>query len=472
MNYNASGVRNRFKTAEGRFVLHAERTTGLQPFNYQRSPRLTLAQLQGGAEEGAWILFNIGECLNIARYDATHKDPSKALLFNSSPVRTGYPTCHAYAPARDGLDLLVGLGDGSVLLLSLRAHLQAAGISVKPNPAVSLAPETVSEVHRCTALAWVPRSDAGVFAAAFSSGNIYVYKKSHLTGEGSGKFSLSLGSGNKSQAPSSTIQLTGGGVNDIAVSPDGRLLAAACRDGALRLVDLGSGGVVGGFCSYYGALLCCAFSPCGKFVATGGEDDLVSVYGVAERSPVVYGEGHRSWVSRVAWDPWAFHDASGGASRPRTALPEPLAGPPPRLYRLGSAGQDCELCMWDVQPGGDGEGLAGLMAAASLGPGAGGGMKRNGSVGALAAAGGSRPSDGSPVAGSGPGHDRKSSVGKGGGLCPSLPRADMYIIQPVMEHKIHLEPMSDLLYTEEAIFTVDHTGNIRTWVRPQPEAGA
>lgn len=89
------------------------------------------------------------------------------------------------------------------------------------------------------------------------------HRQAHLTGEGSGKFSLSLGSSSKSQAPSSTITISGGGINDVAASPDGRQLAAACRDGALRLVDLGTGTVVAGFTSYYGALLCCAFSPDG-----------------------------------------------------------------------------------------------------------------------------------------------------------------------------------------------------------------
>lgn len=124
-------------------------------------------------------------------------------------------------------------------------------------------------------------------------------------GSGGGKFSLSIGSSSKtSQSPSATIPISGGGINDIAISPDARQLAAACRDGALRVVDLATGTVVGGFTSYYGALLCCAFSPDGKYVATGGEDDLVAVYGLAERFPVMHGEGHRSWVSRVAFDPW------------------------------------------------------------------------------------------------------------------------------------------------------------------------
>ena len=35
---------------------------------------------------------------------------------------------------------------------------------------------------------------------------------------------------------------------------------------------------------------------------TGGEDDLVNVYSVAERRIVVRGQGHKSWVSVVAFD--------------------------------------------------------------------------------------------------------------------------------------------------------------------------
>lgn len=66
-------ARDRFKTAEGRFRLLTERKTGLQPFNYQRSSRLTLASLHGGAEEGTWIIFNVGDAVNVCRYDSTHK---------------------------------------------------------------------------------------------------------------------------------------------------------------------------------------------------------------------------------------------------------------------------------------------------------------------------------------------------------------------------------------------------------------
>lgn len=69
--------------------------------------------------------------------------------------------------------------------------------------------------------------------------------------------------------------LGGGCVHDVAFSPDGRTLAAVCRDGGLRVLDVASGAVLCGTRAYYGALLCVAYSADGKYVAAGGEDDLV-----------------------------------------------------------------------------------------------------------------------------------------------------------------------------------------------------
>ena len=54
--------------------------------------------------------------------------------------------------------------------------------------------------------------------------------------------------------------------------------------------------------SYYGGLLCCAWSPDGKYVATGGEDDLVAVFCIEQGSVIAFGEGHTSWISQVAFD--------------------------------------------------------------------------------------------------------------------------------------------------------------------------
>ena len=105
--------------------------------------------------------------------------------------------------------------------------------------------------------------------------------------------------------------------------------------------------------SYYGALLCCAWSPDGQYVAVGGEDDSLAIYSVAQRRCIVWGEGHGSWVAAVKWDA----DVPKGAASPHPAADSCAdESPPPagangsasELYRVVSVGQDCRLGMWDV----------------------------------------------------------------------------------------------------------------------------
>ena len=56
--------------------------------------------------------------------------------------------------------------------------------------------------------------------------------------------------------------------------------------------------------SYFGGVCCVSWSPDGRYIAAGGEDDLVSIYGLAERGLVAWGQGHSSWVMQIAFDPW------------------------------------------------------------------------------------------------------------------------------------------------------------------------
>ena len=90
-----------------------------------------------------------------------------------------------------------------------------------------------------------------------------------------------------------------------------------------RLIDL--------FYSYYGGLTCVCWSPDGKYVVTGGQDDLVSIWCPSE-SPALIArcQGHHSWVTSVAFDPWRCDEKS---------------------YRFGSVGEDCRICLWDFSVG-------------------------------------------------------------------------------------------------------------------------
>lgn len=76
--------------------------------------------------------------------------------------------------------------------------------------------------------------------------------------------------------------------------------------------------------------MCVCWSPDGRYIVTGGQDDLVSIWSFHDRRIVARCEGHHSWVSNVAFDPWRCDD---------------------RTYRFGSVGNDCRLLLWDFSVG-------------------------------------------------------------------------------------------------------------------------
>lgn len=72
------------------------------------------------------------------------------------------------------------------------------------------------------------------------------------------------------------------------------------------------------------------WSPDGKYVVTGGQDDLVSIWSIDEGSLLARCQGHSSWVTGVAFDKWRCDG---------------------RNYRFGSVGEDCLLLLWDFNIG-------------------------------------------------------------------------------------------------------------------------
>lgn len=67
----------------------------------------------------------------------------------------------------------------------------------------------------------------------------------------------------------------------------------------------------------------------------GGEDDLITVYSISEQRVIARGQGHHSWVSVVAFDPY-------------TSTPASIEPCIPGCYRIGSVGHDTQLCLWDI----------------------------------------------------------------------------------------------------------------------------
>lgn len=199
---------------------------------------------------------------------------------------------------------------------------------------------------------WIPGSE-NLFMAAHTNGQLVVYDKekddASLTSSESGhghaseeamkqqpssstamQVLKSVTSRNQKTNPVALWSLSSHKISHFSFSPDRRHLAVVLEDGSLRVLDYLKEEVLDIFRSYYGGLICVCWSPDGKYIVTGGQDDLVTIWSFPDRKIVARCQGHNSWVSAVAFDPWRCDD---------------------RTYRFGSVGDDCRLLLWDFNVG-------------------------------------------------------------------------------------------------------------------------
>ncbi|CAH2046056.1 unnamed protein product, partial [Iphiclides podalirius] len=208
---------------------------------------------------------------------------------------------------------------------------------------------------RVTCIKWVPGS-SNLFIAAHASGQLYVYNEELTCGTATPHYQLfKQGDGYSIHTcrTKSTrnplyrwlIGVDGSCINEFAFSPCGTNLAVVSQDGFLRVFHYDTMELIGRARSYFGGFLCVCWSPDGKYVVVGGEDDLVTVWSFGERRVVARGQGHRSWVSVVAFDPYVVSFSEGEHEE---AAEEEGTGESVQCYRLGSVSQDTQLCLWDL----------------------------------------------------------------------------------------------------------------------------
>ncbi|KAG4152287.1 hypothetical protein ERO13_D04G113600v2 [Gossypium hirsutum] len=374
--------------------------------------------------KGTYLIFNVGDAIFISDLNSQDKDPIKSINFSNSN-----PICHAFDQnAKDGHDLLIGLNSGDVYSVSLRQQLQDVGKKLVGAQHYNK-DGSVNNSSRCTGIAWVPGSD-GVFVVAHADGNMYVYEKNK---EGAGdssfpvvkdqtQFSVSHARYSKSN-PMARWHVCQGSINSIAFSHDGAYLATVGRDGYLRVFDYSKEQLVCGGKSYYGALLCCAWSMDGKYILTGGEDDLVQVWSMEDRKVVAWGEGHNSWVSGVAFDSYWSSPNSDGTGETV-------------MYRFGSVGQDTQLLLWDLE-------MDEIVVP----------LRRC-------------PPGGSPTYSTGSQSSHWDNISPLGTLQPAPSIRDVPKVSPLVAHRVHNEPLSGLIFTQESVLTVCREGHIKIWMRP------
>ncbi|XP_032576961.1 WD repeat-containing protein 20 [Drosophila sechellia] len=349
---------------------------------------------------GDRICFNFGRDLYVYSFRGAKKGTEMSKPIDKKFYKGTNPSCHDFnvsSATPTGAPLLVGFTTGQIQLVS--PHVGPREVRKLFNE------ERLIDKTKVTCLKWLPNSPH-LFLAAHASGHLYLYNEELPCAATAPSYQpFKLGDGytiltSKSKTTRNPLfkwvfSTDNCCVNEFCFSPCGSHLAVVSQDGFLRVFHYDTMELLGIARSYFGGFLCVCWSPDGKYIVVGGEDDLVTVWSLHERRVVARGQGHRSWVSVVAFDPYTtsytnwdggdFSDdenqmneyshsrearfsgdstANGGfegfdrnstpvhAARngPHSASFRSDASSAEKLmsYRLGSVSQDTQICLWDI----------------------------------------------------------------------------------------------------------------------------
>ncbi|CAH0728163.1 unnamed protein product, partial [Brenthis ino] len=292
------------------------------------------------------ICFNHGKELYVYVYRGIKKAADLTKPVDKKMYKGTNPTCHDFnivTMTTESVSLVIGFSTGQIQLID----------PIKKELSKLYNEERLIDKTRVTCIKWVPGS-SNLFISAHASGQLYVYNEELTCGTTSPHYQLfKQGDGysihtcrtksTRNPLYRWVIGAEGSCINEFAFSPCGTNLAVVSQDGFLRVFHYDTMELIGRARSYFGGFLCVCWSPDGKYVVVGGEDDLVTVWSFSERRVVARGQGHRSWVSVVAFDPYvvSFTD-------PEHEVEEEKKSESAQCYRLGSVSQDTQLCLWDL----------------------------------------------------------------------------------------------------------------------------
>ncbi|ORX57455.1 WD40 repeat-like protein [Hesseltinella vesiculosa] len=216
--------------------------------------------------------------------------------------------------------------------------------------------------------------------------------------------------------PVSHWKLSNQSITAFAFSPDCQHVAVVGLDGYLRVINYLQEKLQDVYESYYGGLLCAAWSPDGRYILTGGQDDLVTIWAFREQRIVARCQGHSSWVTNVAFDSWRCDE---------------------RVYRFASVGEDAKLILWDFS-----------VSAIHRPKARSNARHRGASVSSM-----THPTI-------------KQAQEPSVKLHPVISKADVAILQPAAVNTVHADPCVGVYFREDVIVTTDKRGRVCSWKRP------
>ncbi|KAF9174602.1 hypothetical protein BGX21_010400 [Mortierella sp. AD011] len=238
-----------------------------------------------------------------------------------------FPTSHdvnVLTRSCDSLDVVIGFSTGDIMWFDPLC-----------NKYYRLNKQAIIKDSAVTMIKWMPGSESQ-FMTAFHDGSILIMDKErddntftvpshpsdsifHVTRPKHGKYN-----------PVSHWQVSKKPITAFAFSPDLQHVAVVSMDGYLKVIDFRSEKLLDTFSAYFGALSCVCWSPDGKYILTGGQDDLVTIWSFKDQRIIARCQGHQSYVTGVAFDPWRCDEHN---------------------YRFGSVGEDAKLLLWDFSVG-------------------------------------------------------------------------------------------------------------------------
>ncbi|CAO3644822.1 unnamed protein product [Cunninghamella echinulata] len=212
-------------------------------------------------------------------------------------------------------------------------------------------------------------------------------------------------------------KLSNQSITAFAFSPDCQHVAVVGLDGYMRVINFVNEKLLDVYESYYGGLLCVSWSPDGRYILAGGQDDLVTIWAFREQRIIARCQGHSSWVTSVAFDPWRCDE---------------------RVYRFASVGEDAKLILWDFS-----------VPALHLPKTRVNTRHRGASVSSMTN-----------------GNVLQTVIDRPATLHPVVSKTEVAILQPTMVKTIHADPCAGVYFREDAIITTDKRGRVCVWKRP------
>ncbi|EJU05165.1 WD40 repeat-like protein [Dacryopinax primogenitus] len=402
--------------------------------------------LSSKSGEVTFVFYTGGKSFFWCELGGQQKEPLARVTF------AAFPTCSDVNRSTSGseaLDLVIGFNTGDLMWFD---PLSSRYVRINKGGCMTTSP--------VTCVRWVP-GHRSMFLASHADGTILVYDKEREDGAvvpGAGVLESGWNAleqmivlptqqerereKDKLRNPVSYWRICRRAITDFSFSPDLRYISTTSEDGCLRILDPSTPTLLSTFSSYFGSLTCCAWTGDSKYVITGGQDDLLSVFSISrslssgggagaggglELELVARCQGHGSFVASVAVD----------MARCRQGE-----------YRFASVGEDKQVVFWDYAPFGSGGGGGG-------GAGGGGGMEAG-----MGGRGRRETLRGSGAGAAGAGGERESKYH------PAPARAVVPVIYPTMAIPLQGDLLSSLAFSPLYLLTVTRPGWVKSWARP------